>query len=451
VTFPLSAILPSFVCRVPLIIYHPQSPFRGQHFKSPVELIDVYPTVKELLAAPEPPLVVNQNNINSMHVTNCPGGTVCKPLQGKSLAPIVLGRSSVPVVKSTQGNGHGRKTNNIKNKGTSSKLAQPAMKQGPKPTLKKDYSDLLLRPDVPLVGSVKTPVMTGAVTIDKAKEPSLGQHQMVTKAAPKPKVKLAPVAGPAVTKSDVETTSGGFLDFFKTTVRSIFGYKEHVGHINGQPNNLQPVPSRRNLAQTNPPSRRDADEQTRRKLDKYARRHLQPNATGSATSVKQHTIKPPPPSATSHTHSKKVPQFTVSEQRPRLHRDYNDNSAVDTIGTVINGVLQRQINDTDHSFCAISQSCRCAKLDVVKQVAEANANLNLSSTSYRNMSVVRGDAHWLTCDMAKFAASEVSAMGYSMRTSEFRYTAWFIYNRQTCTPNVDSVPLYEEVGFLSCH
>ena len=65
--------------RVPLFIYHPHSPFKGQHYKRPVELIDIFPTVNDLTQAP-----MDQTRF-------CRKGIVCKELQGKSLAPVVLG------------------------------------------------------------------------------------------------------------------------------------------------------------------------------------------------------------------------------------------------------------------------------------------------------------------------------------------------------------------------
>jgi hypothetical protein len=65
--------------RVPLMIYHPNSPFKGQHYTSPVELIDVFPTINDLTQAP-----YDEKKL-------CKDGNECDPLQGKSLAPVVLG------------------------------------------------------------------------------------------------------------------------------------------------------------------------------------------------------------------------------------------------------------------------------------------------------------------------------------------------------------------------
>ena len=66
--------------RVPLIISHPQSPFQGRRFKEPVELVDIYPTLQDIL------------NLPKMTKKKCNGYT-CLPLSGKSLAPVVLGNT----------------------------------------------------------------------------------------------------------------------------------------------------------------------------------------------------------------------------------------------------------------------------------------------------------------------------------------------------------------------
>lgn len=63
-----------------MVIAHPQSPFKGQHFSAPVESVDIYPTINELLQLPVP------------RISTCKDGWQCKPLDGKSLAEVVLGR-----------------------------------------------------------------------------------------------------------------------------------------------------------------------------------------------------------------------------------------------------------------------------------------------------------------------------------------------------------------------
>jgi hypothetical protein len=62
------------------MIYHPQSENKGKHFSSPVELLDVYPTVLDLSQA-----TLDRESHCGRH------NNLCRHLQGKSLAPIVLG------------------------------------------------------------------------------------------------------------------------------------------------------------------------------------------------------------------------------------------------------------------------------------------------------------------------------------------------------------------------
>jgi arylsulfatase A-like enzyme len=73
--------------RVPLLIYHPLSPFRGQQYANPVELIDIYPTLLDMAGIPfqsaAPNIPISDNCFH-------PGGR-CPPLDGTSLAPVILG------------------------------------------------------------------------------------------------------------------------------------------------------------------------------------------------------------------------------------------------------------------------------------------------------------------------------------------------------------------------
>lgn len=65
---------------MPLIIHHPLSPFKGQHYKYPVESVDVYATLNEIMKLP-------------ISRERACGGFKCKPLSGKSLAPVLLGKT----------------------------------------------------------------------------------------------------------------------------------------------------------------------------------------------------------------------------------------------------------------------------------------------------------------------------------------------------------------------
>ena len=70
--------------RVPLMIYHPQSPYKGKHYSHPVELIDIYPTVLDLV------------QVDGDREQVCRKGHLCRRLQGKSRAALVLGKSLPP-------------------------------------------------------------------------------------------------------------------------------------------------------------------------------------------------------------------------------------------------------------------------------------------------------------------------------------------------------------------
>ena len=65
-----------------MLIAHPQSPFKGQHYSPPVESVDVYATLNELLRLPQ-----KRESICGTP----PNHWVCQPLDGKSLASVVLG------------------------------------------------------------------------------------------------------------------------------------------------------------------------------------------------------------------------------------------------------------------------------------------------------------------------------------------------------------------------
>jgi iduronate 2-sulfatase len=74
---------------VPLMIYHPDSPYKGQSFEKPVELIDIFPTIIDLL--------VSDYDKKNVYVNRFARHTrKFVPLHGKSLAPLVLGPNYDP-------------------------------------------------------------------------------------------------------------------------------------------------------------------------------------------------------------------------------------------------------------------------------------------------------------------------------------------------------------------
>jgi hypothetical protein len=70
---------------VPLLISHPSSPLqvRGSHYPYPVELIDIFPTLADLLHMAPPGPSKCMNHVNGINR--------CQPLQGKSLKHIISG------------------------------------------------------------------------------------------------------------------------------------------------------------------------------------------------------------------------------------------------------------------------------------------------------------------------------------------------------------------------
>jgi hypothetical protein len=87
----------------------------------------------------------------------------------------------------------------------------------------------------------------------------------------------------------------------------------------------------------------------------------------------------------------------------------------------------------------MSQSWRCANKDRVLKNEEAFKKSIAQGTKPHRYS------SWWDCDKTKNPPDEISVMGYSMRTSEFRYTAWFHYNRPKAIPLLDVAPFAEEL------
>jgi hypothetical protein len=62
-----------------LLVYHPQSPFKGAKYAEPVELLDIYPTLIDLAG------------IKPRTQLDCIESLTCKILSGQTLAPVILG------------------------------------------------------------------------------------------------------------------------------------------------------------------------------------------------------------------------------------------------------------------------------------------------------------------------------------------------------------------------
>ena len=87
---------------------------------------------------------------------------------------------------------------------------------------------------------------------------------------------------------------------------------------------------------------------------------------------------------------------------------------------------------------ALSQNWRCAKkTDVMAAKALITNNPNAGKMNRKSI--------WADCDKNYQGTDEISVMGYSMRSRDFRYTGWFHYNRVKCIPILDVSPLDEEL------
>jgi iduronate 2-sulfatase len=469
--------------RVPLIIYHPQSPFRGQHFKHPVELLDVYPTVTDLLRAPIPKL-----NARTHTSDDCKRDTVCKPLQGKSLAPIVLGRTSdrmlSPTSRSTLSSNNQRTTEQTFARiRAATQATTKSGKPAPK-SLSTAMSDSIMRPEVPVAVVPKQP--------KQLKQPdlqSVPQSQMISKfnpkAKPKPKPKPASLSVTEESNGNTRANTPPKKQLVEPTRQSRAG-------TGGMFSSMREALTKSFLASNGGGSAR-----AQRKLVKlvdgevgmqpfaaHGLRAVQPSTAGNKghghfarrvndidnttvndidnTTTAGNTKHQMGPAHGPHTHH-------LHSHAPNSRYLAANNEYVSSIsGSVINGITQRPLDDSvvhtfyanthgpqqdnnqnmvNNVFVAISQSWRCAERAKVLKATEDYQKLDLTTALSRNATVKKTDANWYTCDLVNYKPdAEISSMGYSMRTDDYRYTAWFNYNRQTCTPNVDSLPLFEEVS-----
>jgi hypothetical protein len=95
---------------------------------------------------------------------------------------------------------------------------------------------------------------------------------------------------------------------------------------------------------------------------------------------------------------------------------------------------------------AISQNWRCAQKEKVIQAKKSQlSSLNSDKVQIKTP---RNGQMWYDCDKTKNPPNEISVMGYSMRSSKYRYTSWFHYDRVKCIPIIDVAPFEEEVTII---
>jgi hypothetical protein len=117
-----------------------------------------------------------------------------------------------------------------------------------------------------------------------------------------------------------------------------------------------------------------------------------------------------------------------------------------------------------HNF-AISQVIRCAPLAAITRYEELLAKQLQSLPSHRQNNATEGGSSqldsetaslkshkpprqnlWTDCDInKKNQADEIVLMGYSMRTTDYRYTAYFYYNKTTERPYINQLPYQQEL------
>lgn len=101
-----------------------------------------------------------------------------------------------------------------------------------------------------------------------------------------------------------------------------------------------------------------------------------------------------------------------------------------------------------HDF-AISQVIRCAPKDRVPNPATAPHRQRTPEHKEQREAPSPRSAMWNDCETRKHNANEMSLLGYSMRTLEYRYTAYYPFNRTIQRPELSAglstVPYEEEL------
>ena len=306
--------------RVPLFIHHPDSPFKGKHYQDPVETIDIYPTVTDLLSVP---WNYDQHCKGDLHFGK---KKVCHDLQGKSLARVVLGND---LYKSRIMNDINHKNNLVR--GT---------KDRKRVIIEGQDKNLVV---IPVVRHQKRSLRNNENLVSKD---TLNYYYRQWNMSD--------------TNTNSNTVPAAVASFFNS---DNYFYLSSVSHHNP-----------------------------------FAAHDMMNSTTTPAATFIPHTSR-----------MLKVSGYSPSTDpnMPKL----------------------------DMTF-ALSQSWRCAFINQVKK----------SSDWYKKGGKgTRPISKWFDCDKTRNPDNEVAVMGYSMRTPDFRYTAWFHYNRKLCLPILDVAPFDEEV------
>jgi hypothetical protein len=104
-----------------------------------------------------------------------------------------------------------------------------------------------------------------------------------------------------------------------------------------------------------------------------------------------------------------------------------------TAGNAVGSIPQ--LPQLEHNF-ALSQTIRCAP----------RAKLSPKKTTSKGEShKVARSAIWQDCDNTKKDPSQLVLLGYAMRTPEYRYISYFLFNHSTQMPDLIGDPYEEEL------
>ena len=307
---------------MPLIIHHPDSPFKGKHYPYPVELIDIYPTITDLLS-----LKFNYDDIPCKRIDD-KQPYKCHDLQGKSLARVVLGHRlyKTTILNTTNYN------NNLY-RGTQSMKRESS--------LNGTFTDLQV---IPLKN-----LRRNLVAVDDDKNKRILNHYYKQQDL-----------------KSLSTVPSIITDFFN---RNNYFYLSSISYAGNQNDSNVSMPH---------------------KL--HRKRNLRVMMWSNLT--KSYKFIP-----------------IMDPRMPKLEMRF-----------------------------AISQMWRCGFKDQVETIA------NWTKRSIVDRQGDRPRARWLDCDRTTNPEDQVSVMGYSLRTIDWRFTVWFHYNRHLCIPIIDIAPFDEEVS-----
>ncbi len=331
------------------MIAHPQSPFKGTHYTHPVELIDIYPTLNDLLL-----LSFNRSSSfapSSADVRHgCMTGETCPPLQGKTLAPIVLGM--------------------------------------------KTYLDTYPQATSPASSSFSSslPQSTDAVVEEL--------HQQMQQQTEK--------------QQREQHESRRRLQF------------EPQGTVEGATADVGGVIIEMDKSQFGTESRwEDAEEELALEVTDTSHSQVAPVtaesglASGSSPSI--------PAIASS---SAAVMDLHVVNGRPVYLNSFG------LTQTLLCTNKTRLMTDPTHNGITLAAAIAMAGDGNTKR------KKNKNKTGFRS-AIIGG---WFSCDRKVDSVDQLSVMGYSMRTKDFRYTAWLHYDMLQCKPFLEIDPFAEEVS-----